>query len=356
MKLQFFLPKKALGIDIGTFSIKVVELSSFAGRLKLENYGEIFAEETGGETFKLSAKGGFLLFAQESAKAIQRLLEETKIKTKRVYFSIPDFVSFFSSFEIPPMTKEELPFAIEAEAKRHIPLPLTEVVWDWQMVGKTFVENRERWKILLVAAPREIVNQYQIIASTLKLEFFSLETEAFSLTRALAKKEKGILGIIDLGVKTTNCSVVENGQLKISHTFDFSGDDLTERIAKSLGVNTKIAEQMKQKYGVIPTTIPEGENIFKILQPSLNLICREINHIFETFRLAEGKEIEKIILAGGEATIPGLLQHFKDYFKKEVEIANPFKDLIYPAVLDNTLKELGPIFSVAVGLAKRGFE
>lgn len=356
MKPQFFLPKRAVGVDIGTFSIKIVELSSFFGRIRLENYGEIFAEDVGTSAFKFSSRGSFLVFVQESSKGIQHLLAETKIKTKKIYFGIPDFLSFFSTFEIPPMTKEELPFAIEAEAKRHIPLPLNEVVWDWEILGKTYIENRERWKILLVATPREIVNQYQIIVSNLKIESFSLEVETFSLARALAKKEKGVVGIVDLGMKTTSCSVVENGQLKISHTFDFSGDEITERISKSLGISMKTADQIKRKYGLIPTTVPEGEHVFKILKSTFNIVCNEINRIFENFRLAEGKEVKKIILAGGEANIPGALQHFRDYFKKEVEIANPFKDLVYPPVLENTLKELGPTFAIAVGLAKKGLE
>jgi len=355
MKFPSFFPKNSVGIDIGTSEIKVVQLSSFAGRIKLENYGQISSKALYQKPFRTFEKSTLLLSTQDIVKAIKAIFEEAKIKTKTAYFSIPDFATFFTTFELPPMTKEEVPFAVEAEARRHIPLPISEVVWDWQLIGKRPFMGKERLKILLVSVPKEVVNQYNLIAKSLKIESFALEAETFSLVRALSEKNK-IISIIDIGARTTSCSIIEGKVLKISRSFDLSEDEFVEAISKSLGINKDLAEEMKKKYGLLPTEIANAKEVREILIPLVNSLLREIEQTFLKFKNTEAKEVEKIILAGGSANLPGLLQYFQNYFKKEVEIANPFKKIYFPIILEETLKEMGPSFSVAVGLAQRAFE
>lgn len=356
MKFSSIFRKKFLGIDIGTWAIKVVELSSFAGRIKLENYGQISSKVLYLKPFRTFEKSTLLLSTQEIIKAIKAIFEEAKIKTKKAFFSFPDYATFFTTFELPPMTKEEIPFAVEAEARRHIPVPLAEVAWDWQLIGKREIGKKQKFKILLVAVPKEIVNQYQMIATALELQSIALEAEVFSLARALVEKKEGIVGIVDIGARTTTCSIIEKGILRISHSFDLSGDELTERIAKSLGIDSEIAESLKIKFGLISTEIPEGREIREILLPLIDFILKEVEQTFYQFSVSEGKEVEKIILAGGNANLPGLLQYCQNYFKKKVEIANPFKKIYFPPILEETLREMGPSLAIAIGLAERGFE
>jgi type IV pilus assembly protein PilM len=355
MKFPSLFPKSSVGIDIGTSEIKVVQLSSFAGRIKLENYGQISSKALYQRPFRTFEKSTLLLSTQDVVKAIKAIFEEAKIKTKTAYFSIPDFATFFTTFELPPMTKEEIPFAVEAEARRHIPLPISEVVWDWQLIGRRPFMGKERIRILLVSVPKEVVNQYTAIAESLGIEFSALEAETFSLLRSLSEKNR-IISIIDLGARTTSCSIIEGKILKISRSFDLSEDEFAHAISKSLGVDINLAEEMKKKYGILPTEIPEGKEVREILIPLINSLLREIEQTLLRFKNIEGKEVEKIILAGGGANLPGLLQYFQSYFKKEVEIANPFKKIYFPAILEETLKEMGPSYSIAVGLALRPFE
>lgn len=358
MKLPFGISKKFLGIDIGTSVIKVVELSSFAGRIKLENYGQISTSALYQRPFRTFEKSALLLSTEDICRALRAVFEEAKITTKKSFFSIPDFTTFFTSFELPPMTSEELPQAVRAEARKYIPVPLGEVTFDWQLIGKKPLNHQERPKILLVAVPHEIINQYRMIVSFLNLELLSLEAEVFSLMRSLIEKEeKKIIGLIDIGARTTTCSIIEEGILKISHSFDISGDDLTERIQKALEIDYDLAEELKIKHGIVLTPESlEGKNIKEILIPLVELILKEIDRAFKNFYSKEGKEVEKIILAGGTAHLPGLLEYFKNYFKKEVEIGNPFRNILYPSILEEALKEIGPSYAIAVGLALRGFE
>lgn len=359
MKVSLFLQKRFLGIDIGTSAIKVVELSSFAGRKRLENYGEIAASAMYQKPFRTFEKSTLLLSSKDIARAIKAIIEEAKMKSRGCIFSIPDFATFFTNIELPPMTDEEIPEAVKVEARRHVPLPLGEVELGWQLLTKrTKNKSEEKLKILLVAAPNEIINQYRSIAASLNLELFALEAEVFGLVRSLINDDANkVVGIVEVGDRTTTCSMVEKKVLKSSYSFDISGDDLTERIAKSLSIDYQKANDLKKQYGILSLEAsPEGKDIKEILVPLIDIIVREIDKAFKNFYWKEKKEIAKIILGGGSSLLPGLKEYFQDYFKKEVEIANPFSKIFFPPILDKTLKEMGPAYAIAVGMALRGLE
>lgn len=352
-----FTSKKVLGIDIGTSAIKIIELSKRMGKIKLENYGEISTAALYQEPFMTFEKNILSLSTEEIVKAIKVVIDEAGIKTKKCAFSIPDYSTFFTNFELPFMTKEEIPGAVRIEARRHVPVPLNEVTLDWQVIEEKLLDQKApRLRILLIAVPNEIISQYRGIASALKLELLALEAEVFGLIRSLiSKDEKKVIGLIDIGTRSTTCSIIDKRVLKASHSFDISGNALTEIISKEFSLDYEIAEEAKKRYGISPTT-KEGEKIREVLIPVIDMIIRESEKAFNKFYLTEEKEIEKIILAGGTALLPGLVEYFQDYFKKEVEIANPFKKIFYSPELEENLKEIGPSYSIAVGMALKGLE
>lgn len=351
--------KKSLGVDVGTSSIKIVELSG--GRKKsLENYGEVKTQVLYQKPFRTFERGILFLSSQAIARAILAILEEAKIKTKKAIFSIPDFSSFFTNFTLPQMAQEELEAAIKYEARQHIPLPLSQVTLDWQIIQEESFEKEEKGvKILLVAVPNEIISQYQEIAALSKLELQALEAEVFGLLRSLVRDEKKVVLMVDIGARSTTCSVIDNKILKISHSFDTSGSELTASLARSLSIDYKTAKEIKQKYGLVPCPefFPEDPlKLRKILLPLIDLILSEIEKISKTFSQKEGKKIEKLILAGGVALLPGLKEYFSHSLNLEVQYANPFLDLDFNPILEKTLEEMGPSFGVAVGMALRGLE
>ena len=359
------IPKKSLGIDIGTSSIKIVELSRRGERRKLENYGEIAASVLYQKPFRTFGKSTLLLSSQDVSRAIEAVMEEAKIKTRRAVFSIPDFSSFFTSFELPPMTKAELPQAVRYEASRYVPLPLAEVTLDWQVIeGRVSDQKKTKLKILLVAVPNEVINQYRKIAEISRLELLALEAEVFGFLRSLigrhppATPEKKVVLLVDIGAQSTTCSIIEKRTLKMSYSFDMSGNELTKVISKGLGVDYKTAENLKEKYGIMsaPSQEAPAPEVREILLPLVDVILKEIEKISQNFYQTEGKEIQKIILAGASAFLPGLKEYFQNYFKKEIEIANPFSNLFYPPILEKTLKEMGSSYAIAVGVALRGLE
>lgn len=358
---QFLLPQKCLGVDIGTSFVKVVEISKQGSRRKLENYGSLTASVLYDKPFRTFEKNTLLLLDEDVARAILAVIEEAKIKTKRVVFSIPDFSSFFTSFELPQMTESELPQAVRFEARQHVPMPLSEVTLDWQIVEGHFLDKetvKTKLKILLVAVPNEVINQYREIARLAQLELVSLEAEVFGLLRSLVDEtEKRPIALVDIGAQSTTCSIVEKRLLKVSHSFDASGNELTRIIAKSLDISDPEAEIMKKQYGLLA---PEGNEtarqIRDILLPFVDMILKEVEMIMNNFSREREREIQKIILAGGSALLPGLKEYFSQNIKKEVEIANPFAKIFYPPILENILRQMSPSYAIATGLALRGLE
>jgi len=368
MPWSFFkiLPKKSLGIDIGTSSIKIVEMRSFRNRESLENYGEISASVLYEKPFRTFEKNTLLLSSKDVARAIRAVIEEARMKTRQVIFSIPDFSSFFTNFELPPMTKEEIPQAVMYEARRHIPVPLPEVTVDWEIIeGQLPNQKGSPLKILLIAVPNEVINQYREIAQLTNLELLALEAEAFGLVRSLIPEDdKRVISLIDIGAQSTTCNIVEKRILKSSHSFNTSGNELTEQVAKSLSVDYKTAKELKEKYGLKDVPLPsatvsfnaERQSVRGILLPLIDIILREVGGIVRDLYQIEGKEVQKYIIAGGSALTPGLKEYFQEYLKKEVEIADPFYKIFYPPILEKTVKKMGPAYAIAIGTAQRGLE
>jgi len=358
---QLLIPKKYLGIDIGTSFVKIVEISKFGNRRKLENYGELEATVLYQKPFRTFEKSTLLLSSGDIARAIIAVKEEAKIKTSQVIFSIPDFSTFFTNFELPVMSKEELPEAVKYQARQLIPIPLGEVTLDWQVIDDNLSkEKKTSLKILLVAVPNEVINQYKEIAKIAELELIALEAEVFALRRSLVREDdKEPVAIIDIGAQSTTCNVVDRKSLKTSYSFDMSGNELTEVISKGLNVDYGQADSLKKKYGIMslsPQERQKGLETRQILLPLIDLILREIEKIFNNFYQTEKKEIKKIIIAGGSALMPGLKEYFTEKFDKEIEIANPFLNVFYPPILEKTLKEMSPSYAIAVGLALRELE
>ena len=252
---------------------------------------------------------------------------------------------------MPQMSAPELASAVRFEARQHIPIPLSEVVLDWSIVEGGANKNSSV-KILLVAVPYEIVTQYQEIAKLSQLHALSLEAEVFGILRSLGANTKGTIGLIDIGAQSTTFNIVDNGKLKATHSSDIAGNELTKILSKSLNIKYNEAEELKKKYGISTPEMPAA----KVLMPLVDLLVNEIKKVADDFFQQEGKNMERIILAGGSALLPGLDTYLSHWFEKPVEIGNPFGGIAYPAQLQEILQEIGPSYAIAVGMALRGFE
>jgi len=351
-------PKKFLGIDIGTSFIRVVELKRKGNNPYLENYGDLGISSASKEKdFRVFDGENLLLSEKDIAQTLQSIFLEAGIETREANFSIPDFCTFFTNFELPVMAKEEVEQAVKYEVRPYVPLPLSEITLDWIITaGET---SKTPLKILAVAIPNDVISQYQEIANLSGARLKFLEPEAFALARILQKningeKETKVISLIDIGARSTTCSIIDNGTLRRSYSFNLAGNELTEVLARSLNLEYNKAEELKIKYGLLNPN--NNQNTRNILLPLINSILEEIKKVFREFYQEEGKETEKVVLAGGLALLPGLKEYFSAELKKEVVAVDPFANFSYPPVLEQVLKTRGPSYAVAVGAALKGFE
>jgi type IV pilus assembly protein PilM len=350
--LGMFFPKKMIGIDVGTSSIKVVEVSRWGQGKVLENYGEIKSVSLYKEPFRNAERGSYLLSNYFVSRAIRAVLDEAKINTKAVIFSIPDFSTFCTSFELPPMNASELKEAVYYNASQYIPLPITETTLDWKLIGGVPGEKQSTLKIFLVAIPNQIVEDYQKVAQLAGLELYAVEAEALGLVRSLVKEEKKCVCMVDIGVQSTTINIVDKKSLKKSYSFDFAGSQLTYSISSALGLGHVEAEELKNKEGLISSKEEIAKTLYLLIDP----LVIEIRKVLSDFYQQEGKEVDAIYLTGGTSGLPGLKEYFTEVLKKKVEIPNCFSELLYPPVLGQTLDKMAPSFSVATGVALGGLE
>jgi len=347
--------KSCIGIDIGTFSIKIVEVSRIGKKIKIENYVKFQVPSEEDSLFKVFEDQNLLLLSNRVSEIIKELLKKARIKEKDVFLSIPDFSTFFTNFELPSMPISELPKAIEFEARHHVPLPLSKVTFDWELLEdqKDFGEVRKH-HILLVAVPNDVIKQYQNLAILCDLNLKGLEAEIFASMRSsieLIESKKPVC-LVDIGYTSTTINIVENKLLEQSNSFDISSNSLNQALVSSLNVSWQEAERMKQDFGLNP----DKQSVLLALRPPIDSIFKEVEDVCHRFYQSSGKKVEDIIFIGGAACIFGLEEYFKVFLKKKIKVSNPFRvsNISYPPLLENRLDEIGSSFAIALGLALRG--
>jgi len=347
MGFSFFAQKRGVGIDVGTFSIKIAQIKLSREGPTIENFGMIPASAVFKEGFRTFERDIVLISTDDVEKALKVLSFESGIKLENVCFSLPDFVSFFSTFEIPKLKKEEIPLVVKTEARRYLPIGITEVDFTWKIVGV----SDTNYKVILIAFPKEVIHQYKLIAQNLKIKEFAFEPEMISLSRIFG--EGGVVAILDFGAKSICCSLVEDKNLKFNFSIDFGGNLLNDKISRNFGIGIEDAEEIKKEYGVKDSESP----LTKVLFPYLQKVWQDCEKIFDEFQRREKKNIKKIILCGGGAVMSGLLEFFQKSFKIEVVIGNPFLKILTPQhFLDKIELEDAVLFPVAIGSALKIFE
>jgi len=349
--------QNSLGIDIGTKVIRVVEISKNKGKITLENYGEVNLDVACKEFFRSFDKKNLNPAVNNISVAIAGIIEATGIKTKKVVFSLPDFATFSTTFELPPMSKKDMVNAIGFEARKYIPLPLSELVLDWQLMNKeTLKENN---KVLVMAVPNIIVEQYKTIAEKSGLELIALEAEAMALKRALVKPTDPTTCLLEIGFQSTNINIVDQGFMKMSFSFDMAGKDLTYSLAETLNVPAGEAEEMKKTQGLVDSGETKTSHI---LTPILSIVSERTKKVIRDFEAQENKKVEKVILAGGTSMMKGIKEYFEKSLNQDeaqpfkVEIGKPFKDIVYPPILEKKMDEINVTYAIALGEALRKFE
>lgn len=334
----FAKKKSFLGIDIGSANIKIAQISHKDGFV-LDTYGMVNSVPS------LGGKGGSEAIGQ-MANILKALLDKASVSTKRCAISFPNSSVFTSVIELPAMKDAELSSAVEFEAKKYVPLALSEVDLSWTPINSVNENPQEKTRVLLTAVPKQVTQDYMKVFALAGLEPEVGEIEALALIRSLIGNEPMNCVIIDIGARTTGLNFIENGFLRLSRNLNIGGDTITGKIVQALNISQVRAEQFKKDFGVSQLTfIPE------IIKPTLNIIKNEVKQLLTIYQ-SQNIKIEKIILVGGGANLPGIVGFFED-LKITIELGNPLKAISYSESLDPVLKRYSLNLPIAIGLALR---
>ena len=351
-----------LGIDIGSSSIKIVEVKKKDGKAVLVTYGMIglgpYAELDIGRITNLPV--------EKITEALNETLKQSGASTKKGALAMPVQSSLIFTMEIPSnIKKNEVASIIATEARMYIPVPITEVSLDWFLLPKkeiSFKEansqdqdptilSTEKTEALVVAIQNDAISKYRSIVDGCKLETDFFEIEIFSSIRSNFEHELSLVLLIDFGASRTKLSIVEFGTVKSFHIISRGGADITDSISKSLSISFSEAEKMKKEYGLYQN--PNEKTLADIIKIHTDYIFSETNNVLLGYEKKYGRTVSKIIITGGGSLLKGIKEVAENNFKAEVEIGHPFSKVIAPKFLDKILESSGPLFAVALGLALR---
>lgn len=337
-----------VGIDIGSDAAKVVQLKKDKERAVLETYGELKTANY----FKQAASsaGGVMRFLdQDVAGMLQDVLRESNVTTRQAVLGIPSVSSFITIIDFPLMNREEVDAAIPIEAKRYVPTPLAEITMDWEIVETD--EEAKRVKVLLAVVPNDVVSKYRRIAEIAKIEISAVEIESFSLVRSLLGRERGVAAIVNIGAQSTAITIADNRIIRLNSNVGRGSREITMMLARSLSIDTERAEAMKREVGF--STKPEEKEISDVITQAADALFNEIERIFSVYNRSHERKIERVVLSGGGASLAGFVDYAAQRTGLETALGNPFSMTVYPALMQPILKEAGPGFGIAVGLALR---
>ncbi|MEK7105352.1 MAG: type IV pilus assembly protein PilM [Patescibacteria group bacterium] len=338
--------KSYLGIDVGVGGMKLVELANEKGRAKLMTYA--YTERA------LPDQGKSLLDdAKATGVLIAKMVKQSGGDAVKAVSGLPQHMVFDSVISVPAIKDpKQLKPLVEAQIRKLAPIPIEEMIIDSRVIENK--EKQEHVRVLVTGAAKTLVSKYVEAFKTAKVELISLETESFALIRSLIGRDKAVIMILDIGAMRTNITIVEKGVPFFTRSVNVGGGQLTKTIAEQMGISLEEAEQMKLDLGKGPD---EGvpPSVERLLQPILN----EINYSIGEFRRQENRadaRLEKIIITGGSAQLPGMVQYLSGKLNTNVYIGDPWARVAVPEALRPVLDEIGPRFAVAIGLAMRDIE
>lgn len=351
--VNLFRGGRVLGIDIGTVSIKAVELSRRGGDIVLDNYGILSTKgylERGNEAIQTSS---LKLAEGEVLPLLRTVLNEMKPKTKLAFASLPSFATFTTTFEMPLIAAAETAKAVNFQARQYIPLPISEVTVEWVKTAEFENERGQRYqRILITAVPKELIRKYKGLFRKAGLTLTAVEMEDFSLTRILTGGETPPTMILDIGAESTSVTVAEKGILQYSGQTDYAGASLTQAVARSLGISASRAEELKRRRGLSGTA---GEyELSTSIVPFLDVIIQEGNRLRFDYERIYGKKIQRLILVGGTANLPGIGRYISSQMNLVLNEPLPFTNIKYRTDLEPVVKDLSRTLAVATGVAIKG--
>jgi type IV pilus assembly protein PilM len=345
------MSKTCVGLDIGSSSVKVVQLREAGKGFRLVNFG---IEPLPAQTIV----DGSIMNQTAVVDAIRSLKNALKLKVKEVATAISGHSVIIKKIKVPPMTPEELEEQIPWEAEHHIPFSKDDVEIDHQLVSTQ--NSQGQMELLLVAAKKEVVSDYTMVIREAKLQPMVMDVAAFTVQNAFEVNYETTgdeaVALINVGAALSNINIVAGGTSAFTRDVTVGGNVFTEEIQKRLNVSQEEAEAWKIG--------SRGETAHEVLPNEVEAVLAEVaDGVAGQFQrsldffLASAADatISRIYLCGGSAKVPALQKSLQEKSRTAVEILDPFRKVsIDEKRFDMAfLRHHAAEATVAVGLALR---
>ncbi|MDY6862280.1 MAG: type IV pilus assembly protein PilM [Thermodesulfobacteriota bacterium] len=338
-----------VGLDIGSSSIKMIELAELKGnKYRLKNFGLAVLS-------KDSIINGNMKNGQDVVSAIKRLTENLNIKNKNIAVSVSGHSIIIKKISMSSMKDIELEENIQWEAEQYIPFTLDEVNIDFQTLGIS-PSAPDKLEVLLVAAKKVSVNEYADIITEAGLNSIVMDIDDFALENMFEinypEEIEGINAIIDIGAGVININIIKGGSYLFNRDIFLGGNHITAEIQKVFDISYEEAETIKLG-GKIEGI--DNAGVINIMRDSINNFSKEIQKSIEFFAGSTDEVVNKIFICGGCSNIKGLSEILENNLKIPVEIIDPFKNIEFETKTFDPeyIKCIGPRAAVGVGLALR---
>jgi type IV pilus assembly protein PilM len=340
--------KPLVGLDIGSSSVKAVELKKKGSGYELVSLG---LEGLGQDT----VVDGAIMDALSVSQAIEKAF--TGIKIKDVATAVSGHSVIVKKLSIAAATEAEVANAIDYEAQQNVPFDIADVFKDYQVLGPDASGNG--FDVMLVAVKRDKVQNHMNVLSQAGKSATVLDIDAFALQNAFeanyAPDPNLMAALLNVGASIMNINIVRGGVPLFTRDVSVGGNQYTDTLQKELDLSFEDAEKLKQGKE-LPNVSADQKSPH--IRSVTEILLLEIQKTFDYFRqTASAENIQHIYLAGGTARIEGLVDSLKEEFNIPVEVMNPFQKVTLSSKFDSSyINDIAPRMAVAVGLALRSFD
>lgn len=351
----------------------MVELKAMGNRPQLVTYGLV------DESYNI-IKDDNQEARKEIAAHLKELLKQSRVTSSRAVTALPSFSVFSSIISLPAMAKKDLISAVRWEAKKFVPIPLEEMILDWEILKDTSQpviagasvpeppspkpedkKKKEKGddmaikgniKVLLTAAPKNLVSRYVDLFKEVGIQLAGLETESFAIERSLIGNDPNPVMVVDMGGRSTSIIIFSGGVPMLNRSIDIGGKSVTKSMVDMMGISDVQAEQFKRDLSM-SLSKEELDKLPRSVGLLINSIINEVRYILNIYQSQNRLPISKVILTGGSAFLADVSEYIYRIFNIKCYIGDPWARIIHPVEIDSFLKELGPRFAVSIGLAMR---
>ena len=344
--------KNLVGLDIGSSSVKAVELQRKGSTLQLMSLGyENLQPDT--------VVDGQIMELNNVSNVIVSIFNEHTIKTQRVAAGVSGHSVIVKNIVLPQMSEDELQESFSWHAEEHIPFDIADVNLDYQVTGN----SSDALHVLMAACKSDkIANVKQAIQLAGKHPVI-IDVDAFALQNCYevnyVPKPGEVVALLNIGAATMNINILNGARSVFARDASVGGSQYTSLLQKELGLTFEQAEGVKRG---LP--LPEGieaRPIQPIIETVSDILALEVKKTMDFYRATAeegGESIQKILVAGGGSKLPGLADFLAKRFEIPVEVFDPFRQIeVDSRKFDpDYMREVIPEMAVAVGLALRGVE